>query len=109
MILAVTIAFFMGIIITVAVLTAFIVDVDVDVEKEQPDLTDEILNEIRQKITRYGQEIASETNEMARFVLIMKQDALADLYQDLELFVLTRQAKGSKGSQRARRLSLKEE
>jgi cytochrome c len=97
MILAVTIALFMGIIITVAVLTAFIVDVNMDVEKEQqpdqPDLVNEILNEIRQRIIRYGQDIASETNEKARFIMIMKQDALSDLYQDLELFVMTKKQK----------------
>jgi hypothetical protein len=91
MILAVAIAFFMGIILALAVLSALVVDVDV--EKEQPDLSTEILNYIRQRITRYGQAIASETNEMARFIMIMKQDALADLYQDLELFCLTRKKK----------------
>lgn len=91
MILAVTIAFFMGIILTLAVLSAFVVDIDI--EKEQPDLTADILDMIRQKITRYGQAIASETNEQARFVLIMKQDALADIYQDIEFLILTRKKK----------------
>jgi vacuolar-type H+-ATPase subunit E/Vma4 len=89
MILAVIIAFFMGIILTLAVLSAFVVDI----EKEQPDLTADILDMIRQRISRYGQAIASETNEQARFVLIMKQDALADIYQDIEFLILTRKKK----------------
>jgi hypothetical protein len=91
MILAVTIAFFMGIILTLAVLSAFVVDVDI--EKEQPDISAEILDLIRLRISRYGQAIASETNEQARFILIMKQDALADIYQDLEFLVLTKKKK----------------
>jgi hypothetical protein len=91
MILAVTIAFFMGIVLTLAVLSAFVVDVDI--EKEQPDISAEILDMIRQRISRYGQAIVSETNEQARFILIMKQDALADIYQDIEFLVLTRKKK----------------
>ena len=47
MILAVTIAFFMGIVLTLAVLSAFVVDIDI--EKEQPDLTADILDMIRQR------------------------------------------------------------
>ena len=35
----------------------------------------------------------SETKEMARFIMIMKQDALSDLYQELEFFVMTRKKK----------------
>ena len=87
MILAVTIAFFMGIILTLAVLSAFCG------RHRQPDLTADILDMIRQRISRYGQAIASETKEMARFIMIMKQDALSDLYQELEFFVMTRKKK----------------
>lgn len=55
--------------------------------------TADILDMIRQRITRYGQAIVAETNEQARFILIMKQDALADIYQDIEFLILTRKKK----------------
>jgi hypothetical protein len=40
---------------------------NVEIVKEQPDLSTEILDQIRQRITRYGQAIASETDEVRSY------------------------------------------
>ncbi len=53
------------------------------------DITDKILKMIHQRIKQYGDAIASETDEKTRQMLIIKQDALADIFQDLLLYVLT--------------------
>ncbi len=75
-------AFFMGIVITLAFFSAFMVDINTFIDKI--DLANKILDKINEKISKYKNMILSESNEAVRFILAIRVDTLSELYEELE-------------------------